>query len=105
MLRLSSDRVEYRIDVGHRILELCSLVVHHDVSPEAANVVEISRPGGCENLHPGLLRQLHRIRTDIPRPSVDFLDLFPAIILGSLMEKRSHRSGRRRSAFRSSPRL
>ena len=47
MLRLSSDRVEYRIDGGHGILELCSLVVHDLLGPEAANIVEISRSSGC----------------------------------------------------------
>ena len=71
MLRLSSDRVEYRIDGGHGIFELCSLVVHDGLGPEAANIVDIGRPGGCENLQFRLLRQLHRIRANISSRSVD----------------------------------
>ena len=49
MLRLPADRVEYRIDGGHGIFELCSLVVNDGLGPEAANIVDIGRPGGCEN--------------------------------------------------------
>ena len=70
MLRLSSHRVEYCIDGGHGILELCSPVVHDGLGPEAANIVDIARSSGCENLQFGLLRELHRIRANISSSSV-----------------------------------
>ena len=71
MLRVPFDRVKHRIDGGHDIFELCSLVVHDDFGPEAANIVEIGRPSGCENLQFCLLRQLHRIRANLSSRSVD----------------------------------
>ena len=46
MLRFSSNRVDYRIDGGYDIFELFSLVVHDHISPEAADVIEISKPNG-----------------------------------------------------------
>ena len=71
MLRLPSDHVEDRIDRGHDIFELCSLVVHNHLGPEAANIVEITGPSDRENLQLCLLRQLHRIRSNIASCSVD----------------------------------
>ena len=43
MLRLPSDRVEYRINEGHGIFELCSLVVHDGFGRKVANIVEVCR--------------------------------------------------------------
>ncbi len=71
MLRLPSDRVKYRIDRGHDIFEFCSLVVHNHLGAGAANIVEITGPSDSENLQLCLLRQLHRIRSNIASCTVD----------------------------------
>jgi hypothetical protein len=92
MLRLSSDRVEYRIDGGHGIFELCSLVVHDDLGPEAANIVEIGRPSGCENLQFCLCA----LNGSMQRSSSQILDKARRLLLACHIGLRSNSFGGRR---------